>query len=352
MSTELTPQMQVVRWEQGACVLLDQTKIPNKEVYLTCRTHSEVVLAIQSLSVRGAPAIGIAGAYACVLAMQRAFTENKTASFLEDAFNEVRNARPTAVNLNWAVGRMQRKWLSGAPISLELIELFLSEAKEIHREDIECNQRISRFGAAELPEKGAVLTCCNTGDLATGGVGTAFGVIREGYAQGKITHVYVCETRPVLQGLRLTTFELQKNGIPYTVICDNMAATLMQQKKVQSVITGADRIAKNGDSANKIGTYSLAVLANFHKIPFFVAAPFSTFDLTIESGADIPIENRDPEEVLSILGTNLPDYKISVFNPAFDVAPHSLITAVISDKGSIRPPNKESVHRVISKSML
>lgn len=351
MTRELNPIMQVIRWEEDACVLLDQTKIPNQEAYLKCHTHLEVVQAIKDLSVRGAPAIGIAGAYACVLALKNAIREKKSQAFLDTAFEEVKNARPTAVNLNWAVERMKECFTPGGLLSEELIGRFLSEAREIHREDIECNQKIARLGAKELP-KGAVLTCCNTGDLATGGIGTAFGVIREGFLQGKVTHVYACETRPVLQGLRLTTYELEKNKIPYTVICDNMAATLMQQGKIQSVITGADRIAGNGDSANKIGTYSLAVLARHHKIPFFIAAPFSTFDLAIKTGKEIPIENRNPDEVTSILGTNVPKYKIPVVNPAFDVTPNALITAIFSDKGVILQPGTDAVHRVIQESVL
>lgn len=352
LSQPLQPLLQAIRWENGVCILLDQTKLPHQEVYLPCKTAEEVIEAIRKLKVRGAPAIGIAGAYAAVLAVKEALQKKHTVSQLAAAFEKVKMARPTAVNLQWSVARMRKLWDANHPVTETLLETFLKEAQGIHQEDIECNRKIATRGATLLPEKGAVLTCCNTGDLATGGVGTAFGVIREGFRQGKVTHVYACETRPVLQGLRLTAFELEKHQIPYTILCDNMAGTLIKQGKVQSIITGADRIAANGDSANKIGTYPLAVLAKFHQIPFFIAAPFSTFDLSIQSGEEIPIEERAAEEVISVLGGNRPAYCIPVLNPAFDVTPHSLISAILCDRGNILNPTTDSVHRVMDQSVL
>lgn len=349
-STELQPRVFAVRWENGFCVLLDQTKLPKEEVYLNCTRYDEVIDAMKTLSVRGAPALGVAGAYACALAIQQALQLPllRRKDFLEQAFLELENARPTAVNLKWAIDQMRAYVCSSSEISSSVFEDVLTAARKLHEDDIRCNRLIAEYGAKSLPERGTVLTCCNTGDLATGGIGTAFGVLREGFRQGKITHVYACETRPVLQGLRLTSWELEKSGIPFTVVCDNMVASLMHEGKVGCVVTGADRIVANGDVANKIGTYQIAVLAHYHRIPFLVAAPFSTFDLEKISGSEIPIEERHENEVLGILGANRPAFQLSTHNPAFDVTPHHLISKIISDRGVVDRPNVETVRTLFS----
>lgn len=337
------PSVTALQWREDACYLLDQTKIPWAETYLRCETYPEVISAIKSLAVRGAPLIGIAGAYAVFLAVRESQQQPSPSSFIKKALEEIENARPTAVNLRWAVGRMRTL---GERSQFKNYEELLKEAGDIHEEDIECNRSMAGFGSELFGSDSKVLTCCNTGDLATGGIGTAFGVFRAGFERGHVTHVYACETRPVLQGLRLTTWELDKNKIPYTVICDNMAASLMQKGKITHVITGADRIAANGDSANKIGTYSLAVLAKHHNIPFYIAAPFSTFDLNTPTGNEIPIEQRNPDEITKVLGPeNI--FQPPGYNPSFDVTPASLITAIVCNKGIIENPTAEKVRKVL-----
>lgn len=336
--SKLAPRIRVLEWKDDVFEVLDQTKIPWSETNIRCRNYVEVIEAIKSLAIRGAPLIGISGAYACVLAAREATQKKDSTKFLIKAFEEIETARPTAVNLRWAVQRM-RRYLGGPTETLA--DRLLQEAKTIHSEDIECNQKIAHFGSSLFSQNAQVLTCCNTGDLATGGIGTAFGIIRAGNELGLVSHVFACETRPVLQGLRLTTWELQKNHIPFTVLCDNMAASLMEKKKITHVITGADRIAANGDSANKIGTYSLAVLAKHHGIPFYIAAPFSTFDLGIPSGKQIPIEQRSSAEVTEVLGKSMAP--MECYNPSFDVTPAELITAIICDRGIISNPTTERV---------
>lgn len=332
-------QVSVVKWENGECVLLDQTRLPSQEIYVRCQDYRSVVHAIRDLVVRGAPAIGIAGAYGVVLAAQGALNPavSNRAEFFEKAVRELALARPTGANLKWAVERMKRAMPSPASIDRGTVELLLTEAQKIHAEDFEANKKIGLLGAELLPPGGSVMTYCNAGHLATGGHGTALGVVYTGYQMGKVKGVYTCETRPILQGLRLTVWELNRSGVPFTVICDNMAATVMSQKKIGAVVVGADRIARNGDVANKVGTFSVALAAHYHGIPFFVAAPSSTFDLRAESGKDFEIEERSKSEILDCLGGNQPPFSVLAFNPAFDITPHHLITAIISEKGVHRP---------------
>ncbi|MBM4316932.1 MAG: S-methyl-5-thioribose-1-phosphate isomerase [Deltaproteobacteria bacterium] len=338
-----------VSWKEGKVVLLDQTVLPSSEVYVECTTSEEVMAAIKKLVVRGAPAIGIAGAYGVVLASQEVISlkHDQQLEVLDKKLKLLEAARPTAINLSWAISQLRQMILSWQkPISRDLLELLLMQAKKIHNDDLNANRQMAQLGS-ELLGQGSILTVCNTGDLATGGIGTAFGVLAYGYRLKKVDHVYACETRPVLQGMRLTAWELNRHQIPFTVICDNMAAPLMRSQKITAVIAGADRISANGDVANKIGTYSLAVLAKAHDIPFYVVAPRSTFDLSIKSVEEIPIEERGHEEVLSVLGDNRPPYEIPVWNPAFDVTPHHLISAIICERGVINYPNREKINELL-----
>jgi len=315
-----------IRWRGDALELLDQRKLPHEMVYMTCRTSHEVADAIRHMIVRGAPAIGVAAAFGMALA-------KKHGDDLHFASIELRAARPTAVNLAWAVERMLR--VGGDP----------SEAEAIFREDLEANHRIGRFGSQLLGNSTTVLTHCNAGALATAGYGTALGVIRAAVEQGKHVAVFADETRPYLQGARLTAWELQQDGIDVTLITDNMAGHFFQQKKFDAVVVGADRIAANGDTANKIGTYTLAVLANAHGVPFYIAAPISTVDLATADGSGIPIEERSAREVTDIGGSRIAPEGIAVRHPAFDVTPARLITAIITDRGVLRPPYGESLKR-------
>ena len=316
------------RFQDNAFFILDQRRLPIQEHWLTCRSAFDVSQAIQTLAVRGAPAIGIAAAYGIALAAQ-------SGVLLDDAAKTLIGARPTAVNLAWAVRRVMAA-VDGLPAD-RTFERAKKEADDIWEEEIQANAAMAELGADLFPENRpyAILTHCNTGTLATGGMGTALGVIRELAERGKIAMVYVDETRPLLQGARLTAYELKKDDIPATLITDNMAGWLMHQRKVDAVITGADRIAVNLDSANKIGTYSLAVLAKAHKIPFYIAAPMSTFDPDCPTGKHVPIEERHAAEVKSYGGTVVAA-DIPVFNPSFDVTPHRLITAVITEKKVFR----------------
>lgn len=318
-----------VKYENNAFVFLDQSVIPHHENYIATTKVSDVIEAIKALKIRGAPAIGIAGAFACALAVK----ENSNLNDLHSAFDHISNARPTAVNLSWAV-QEQKKIVEKTGLKAELFDRLLENAKKIHEEDISNNLKIATLGAAVLPTHQSVLTHCNTGDLATGGIGTALGVIAMAHELKKIQHVYSSETRPVLQGLRLTCWELKKRQIPFTALCDSMAASLMADKKIGAVLVGADRIAKNGDTANKVGTFNLAILCKHFQIPFFVVAPTSTIDLKIEDKSGIPIEQRNAEEVTKILNCSV-DY--NVYNPSFDITPHNLITAIICEKGVFEP---------------
>src|SRR2546428_4087034 len=307
-----------IRWRGDAHELLDQRRLPRAAVSVTCRSASEVAAAIRDMVVRGAPAIGVAAAFGMALAVRRGDP-------LDAAANELRSARPTAVNLAWAVDRMLRTRGD------------LAEAQAMFREDVEGNHRIGRFGAELLGRSATVLTHCNAGALATAGYGTALGVIRSAVEQGKKIAVFVDETRPYLQGARLTAWELQQDGIDVTLITDSMAGHFFQQRKFDSVVVGADRIAANGDTANKIGTYTLAVLANAHQIPFYVAAPISTVDLATPNGEAIPIEGRSAREITEIGGARIAPDGVAVRHPALDVTPARLITAIATDRGGLRP---------------
>ena len=313
-----------IRWRGDSVELLNQLLLPHKVEYVRCNTAHEVAGSIKSMVVRGAPAIGVAAAFGMALA-------KKNGDDLRVAADELRSARPTAVNLAWAVDRMLRANGSTA------------EAEAIFREDIEANRRIGRFGSELLGKQSTVLTHCNAGALATAGYGTALGVIRAAVEQGKQIAVFADETRPYLQGARLTAWELQQDGIDVTLITDNMAGHFFQQHRFDAVVVGADRIAANGDSANKIGTYTLAVLANAHDVPFYIAAPISTVDIATPNGAAIPIEERSAREVTDIAGSRIAPEGIAVRHPAFDVTPARLITAIITDRGVLRPPYEQSL---------
>lgn len=330
-----------IEWLRDTVRFLDQTQLPLKEVYIETSDLSTVADAIRTLKVRGAPLLGIAAAYGAVLGVR-----NETGSSREQfcqAFNHsaeiIAATRPTAKNLFWALERMRNILrLNPHSTSLELFEKLTAEAITIHEEDRLMCEHIGRHGAALIPDGAAILTHCNTGALATGGIGTAFGVLLTAHQSGKKIFVYADETRPLLQGARLTIWELQKAGIPAELITDSTAAWVMKSKKIDLVITGADRIARNGDTANKIGTYTLAVLAQYHHIPFYIAAPTSTIDSTIETGKEITIEERSADEVVMGFGKRIAPEGTKVFSPAFDVTPNELITAVITETGVIRPP--------------
>jgi methylthioribose-1-phosphate isomerase len=334
---------QSVRWETDRLRIIDQTFLPEREVYITLSSAGQVWEAIKMLRVRGAPAIGIAGAYGFYLGIRDlpvpAFT--MFYSECERIADYLNSSRPTAVNLSWALKRILTTIYAQKekPIS-ELKKIVLKTAMIIHEEDRRLCKSIGRNGAELVPENARILTHCNTGGLATGEFGTAFSVILHAHQQKKVKKVWVDETRPLLQGARLTTWELDKAGVPFTLNIDAAAAFLMQKGDVDLVITGADRITKNGDTANKIGTYSLAVLANAHNIPFYIAAPYSTIDMNLETGQEIEIEERDSEEVTSFGNKQTAPKKTDVYNPAFDVTPNGLITAIITEKGVIKPEYK------------
>jgi methylthioribose-1-phosphate isomerase len=330
-----------VRWDAGRLVLLDQTRLPLEEVERACATWSEVADAIRSLVVRGAPAIGVAAAFGVVLAAQasRAATHPALLADLEEAIKGLAATRPTAVNLFWALDRMRRVVVASTdrPVAT-LRERLLDEARAILAEDLAANRAMGAHGAALVPDGARLLTHCNAGALATAGYGTAVGVIRAAHERGKLALVWVDETRPVMQGSRLTAWELAKEGIPHRLIADVAAGFVMKRGEVDLVVTGADRIAANGDTANKIGTYGVAVLARHHGIPFYVAAPSSTIDASIPSGEAIVIEERDPGEVRGLAGRQTAPAASPVFNPAFDVTPAALISAIITEHGVFRPP--------------
>jgi len=326
--------MEAIRWENSALYLLDQTRLPAEERWLRYTEYRAVARAIRSMVVRGAPAIGITVAYAMVLAAQESACKGDFPAAMSQAKAVLAASRPTAVNLFWALDRMERCWQTAGPDLPRLEE----EAQAIHREDIQMNKAMGKAGAELVPEGARILTHCNAGALATGGYGTALGVIRAAHAQGKVSMVYADETRPLLQGARLTACELVRDQIPVTLICDDMAGYLMSQGKVDLVVVGCDRMASNGDFANKIGTYSLAVLARHHGIPFYTALPSSTIDLSIPDGSHIPVEQRDGQEVACFAGLQTGPLGVQTWNPAFDVTPHDLLTAIITERGVLRPP--------------
>ena len=334
--------VETIVWTRDGVVMIDQRRLPNEETYVTCKDYGEVAEAVRSMVIRGAPAIGVATAMGIALGMLKT-----DAADLDAAFDEIchaLNTRPTAVNLQWAINRMRRLYesLRGSPVD-EIRRRLVEEAQLIKREDIEINRAMGRNGASLVPDGKTVLTHCNAGALATAGYGTALGVIRAAIEAGKKIDVFADETRPFLQGARLTAWELHRDGIPVTVITDNMAGHFLHSGRIGCVVVGADRIAANGDVANKIGTYSVAVLARENQVPFYVAAPVSTLDMSLASGAEIPIEQRDPTEVTHIGGTRIVPEGVSVENPAFDVTPNALVSAIITERGVARAPYTESL---------
>ncbi len=337
--------------ETGFLRLLDQTLLPTQVQYRDCRTVEEVWEAIRNLRVRGAPAIGVAAAFGVVLGMQNLNAARRGAYLhrLKEVTGYLRTSRPTAVNLFWALDRMERTALPHVEKlpSAQLNQILLKEAVAIEEEDRQMCRAIGRVGAELIQAGQGVLTHCNAGGLATADFGTALAVLFTAAEQGKTIHVFADETRPLLQGARLTAWELHQRGIDVTLICDNMAAQVMKEGRVQLVIVGADRIAANGDTANKIGTYGVALLAKAHGIPFYVAAPSSTFDLSLESGAAIPIEQRDPREITHGFGKQTAPDGIHVYNPAFDVTPSELIAGLITEKGLIQPVSHATIRSAL-----
>lgn len=361
--------MKSIQWKDTTLILLDQTRLPIEEIYIHCTDWRQVAEAIKVLRVRGAPAIGVAAAYGLVLAAREACDKENTIAGISRLWQEfaqqLKETRPTAVNLAWAVEKILALGLpklaslgNGTNLSKDgqkaWQEFLLTEAKAVDAEDMALNQAMAKAGATlfEGQKNIRILTHCNAGALATAGYGTALGVVRELYAKGQLERVYADETRPLLQGSRLTAFELHAEGIPVTLLTDNMAAYAMQQGLVDAVIVGADRITLEGDVANKIGTYGVALLAKAHRIPFYVAAPYSTFDFTIRKGREIPIEMREPDEVRHFYGVQTAPADIEVLNPAFDVTPHELVTAIITEKGVLRPDYYTSIMNFKEKSTL
>jgi methylthioribose-1-phosphate isomerase len=343
--------LKAIEWagtaETGTLRLLDQRVLPETEAWVECRTAEQVAQAIRDMTVRGAPAIGITAAYAVALAVQQVNREHgspaQALAAARAAADLLASTRPTAVNLFWALDRCRELAASGASDA----RLYLERAQAIHQEDVTGNRRIGEWGAAHLDHGMGVLTHCNAGALATGGYGTALAPIFLAHEKGLRIHVYVDETRPRLQGARLTAYELSKVGVPFTLICDNMAASLMAKGKIQLCITGADRIAANGDVANKIGTYSVAVNAIYHQVPFHVAAPRSTFDLAIPDGSKISIEERASEEVTDWGSGRICPVGAQVFNPSFDVTPAKLVRSLLTERGEIFPVTRENIARII-----
>jgi methylthioribose-1-phosphate isomerase len=338
--------IKTIIWRNNTVVLIDQNALPLAERYVSCKSYKEVISAIKDLTVRGAPAIGVAAAMGAALgALYLPSLSPK--DFRRKLFaicDEIAQARPTARNLFWALERMKKCFDQAKHLSQRaLVDKLVNEAKRICSEDIEINRQMGKYGSPLLADSDNILTHCNAGALATAGYGTALGVIRAAREEGKKLHVYVDETRPILQGARLTTWELKKEKIPFTLITDNMAGFLMQQGKIDKIIVGADRIAANGDTANKIGTYSLAVLACAHRIPFYVAAPQSTIDVSLKTGVAIPIEERKNEEVTHFKGVRSAPAGTKVYNPAFDVTPARFITAIITEKGILTKPYRASI---------
>ena len=346
--------IKTLEWTDTGVRFIDQTKLPTEETYVTCKTYQAVANAIRTMIVRGAPAIGVAAAMGIALGVRgsQAATHAELRRDFEEICRVIGATRPTAVNLFWAIRRMQRVFdtVSAQPIA-EISQRLVSEAQRMLVEDIACNEAMGKHGAILLPASGGILTHCNAGALATCGYGTALGVIRSAVESGKRLHVYADETRPFLQGSRLTAWELMKDDIPTTVISDNMAGALMRQGKIDAVIVGADRIAANGDVANKVGTYTVAILAKEHGIPFYVAAPFSTVDLATPDGDRIPIEQRASSEVTHLAGKQVAPDGVSVENPAFDVTPARYVTAIITERGIARNPYADSLRELAGLSV-
>ena len=341
-----------IRWVDDHLELLDQTRLPREEVWLECRQPEEVAAAIYRLSVRGAPAIGVSAAYGLVVGLQSMPENGDLGTRFEEVAEMLGKTRPTAINLRWALDRGRAVF---APVAGQgraaAIDTLLDWAHGLHRADIEANRRIGAFGAELFAADDRVLTHCNTGALATAGYGTALGVVQASWAAGRLSMVWVDETRPLLQGARLTAWELQRLGIPYRIVTDSSAGSLLARGEVDRVVVGADRIAANGDTANKIGTYPLAVLADRHDVPFYVAAPLSTIDGETPSGDQIPIEERDPLEVKEVFGTEVAPGGADAANFAFDVTPSELIRGIITDVGVLRPPYEDSIQKALRSSI-
>ena len=337
--------IETIRWTDAGVVMIDQTRLPREERYVTCTDYRQVADAIRSMVIRGAPAIGVAAAMGIALGMKQVESLDE----FEEICEMLARTRPTAVNLFWAIERMRRLFseLQARPME-EIRERLIVEAQQIRLEDLAINECIGRNGAPLIPEGKTVLTHCNAGSLATAGYGTALGVIRAAVASGKKIDVFADETRPFLQGARLTIWELQHDGIPATLITDSMAGHFLHSGRIGCVVVGADRIAANGDVANKIGTYSLAVLAKENQVPFYVAAPLSTLDVSLASGDQIPIEQRSPLEVTHVHGVAVAPEGTRVENPAFDVTPNRYVTAIITERGVARPPFSDSLRKLLS----
>jgi len=340
--------MNPTEWLGDRIRIIDQTRLPHEEVFLELDDYREVADAIKALRIRGAPDIGVAAAYGFVVGAQKieAASKGEFLAKLRPVSETLSSSRPTAVNLFWALERMNRVAESGEDVS-QIKAALLTEAQRIDAENDEANRRLSELGAELIQDGFTILTHCNAGSLATAGYGTALGVIKMAKEQGKRVEVYADETRPLLQGARLTTWELLKEDIPVTLITDNMAGHFMKKGGIDCVIVGADRIAANGDVANKIGTYTVAVLAKENAIPFYVAAPLSTIDFSLSSGADIPIEERSPDEVTHFQGVCIAPEGVSVANPAFDVTPHRYVSAIITEKGVSREPYAEILRKLL-----
>jgi len=336
--------IETIRWTDAGVVMIDQTRLPREEKYITCTSYHEVADAIRSMVIRGAPAIGVAAAMGIALGMMQA----QSADQFDEICETLGRTRPTAVNLFWAIERMRRVFseLGERPLE-EIRETLRAEAQRMRLEDLAINECIGNNGAPLIPDGKTVLTHCNAGSLATAGYGTALGVIRAAVASGKKIDVFADETRPFLQGSRLTIWELQHDGIPATLITDSMAGHFLHSGRIGCVVVGADRIAGNGDVANKIGTYSLAVLAKENQVPFYVAAPVSTLDLDLASGDQIPIEQRSPAEVTHVHGVAVAPEGTRVENPAFDVTPNRYVTAIVTERGVARPPFSDSLRNLI-----
>ena len=340
-----------MRWEGPGLRLLEQTRLPVEEVWIDCETPEQVADAIRRLAVRGAPAIGVAAAYGLVLGLRTEGDPARLAGRFEEVSGLLGSTRPTAVNLRWALERGRKVFEENVGKGPEGVTAALLDwARELHAEDVRVNRRMGDHGAALFAQGSRVLTHCNAGALATAGYGTALGVIQSAWRDGKVGQVWVDETRPLLQGARLTAWELKKLGIPFRLVTDNSAGTLMAQGLVDGIVVGADRIAANGDTANKIGTYTVAVLAHRHKVPFYVAAPLSTIDRATPNGAAIPIEERKSIEVTEVFGTRVAPDDTSALNFAFDVTPAELITAIITEAGVLRPPYERSIAEAFGKS--
>jgi methylthioribose-1-phosphate isomerase len=341
--------IQTLEWTEQGVRFIDQTKLPTEEIYVTSQNYQQVADAIRTMIVRGAPAIGVAAGMGIALGVRdsKAKTVGELHQELDHICEVIGQTRPTAVNLFWAIQRMKEKFeqVRIRPLT-QIRQEMVQEAKCMHAEDIAANQAMGRYGAALMPSEGSVLTHCNAGALATAGYGTALGVIRAAVEQGKKIHVYADETRPFLQGARLTAWELMKDGIPTTVISDNMAGAMMKQGKIGAIVVGADRIAANGDVANKIGTYTVAVLAKENGVPFYVAAPLSTIDMNCPDGGKIPIEQRNAREVSHIAGRQMVPDGVAIENPAFDVTPAKYVVAIVTECGIARAPYHESLQKL------